>query len=148
MARKGCRTGKRYCPRRTGRTQEHSKLRVDVNLTIYLKLWLPLDEKKGDLIFQKVCNSRFGVDETQIDPASEQHDTKPCNFFYFFDIFLLVRSTTGVTTKNLSLNKWKTWPAEFFEDCKKCEKNFTRWKLKLWRQIWKFLNFQTHKLRG
>jgi len=30
-----------------GWTQENSKLRVDVNLTVYLKLWLPLDENKG-----------------------------------------------------------------------------------------------------
>ena len=38
MARKGCRTGKRYGTGLMGRTQEHSKLRVDVNLTVYLKL--------------------------------------------------------------------------------------------------------------
>jgi hypothetical protein len=37
-ARKGCRTRKRYGTRLMGRTQEHSKLRVDVNLTVYLKL--------------------------------------------------------------------------------------------------------------
>ena len=43
-------------------------------------------------------------------------------FSIFFDIFILVRSTEGVTTENLSLNKFKTWPAEFFEDCEKCEK--------------------------
>jgi len=40
----------------------------------------------------------------------------------FFDISLLLRSTKEVTTKNLSLNKWKTWPVEFSKDCKKCEK--------------------------
>jgi len=75
------------------------------------------DPPKGSRI------SRFGADETQIDTASEQHDTKPWNFFYFFfDIFLLVRSTKEVTTENLSLNKWKTWPAEFSKDCEKCEK--------------------------
>jgi len=36
-----------------GRTQEHWKLRIDVNLTVYLKLWLPLDENKGGPIFRK-----------------------------------------------------------------------------------------------
>ena len=41
----------------------------------------------------------------------------------FFDIFLLLRSNQEVTTRNLSLNKWKTWPVEFFEDCEKYEKN-------------------------
>jgi hypothetical protein len=54
MARKDSRTGKRYGTVPTGRTQEHSKLRVDVNLTIHLKLSLPLDENKGGPIFQKV----------------------------------------------------------------------------------------------
>jgi len=38
MARKGCRTGKRYGTLLMGRTQEHSKLRVDVNLMVYIKL--------------------------------------------------------------------------------------------------------------
>jgi len=32
-------------------------------------------------------NSRFGGDETQIDPASEQHDPKPCIFFIFLIFF-------------------------------------------------------------
>jgi len=67
-------------------------------------------------------NSRFGGNYTQIDPASEQHDLKPRNSFCFFDIFLLLRSTIEVTIENLSLNKWKTWPVEFYEHCKKCEK--------------------------
>ena len=72
-------------------------------------------------------NSRFGGDETQIDPAFEQHDPKSCNFFYlFFDIFLLLRSNKEVTTENLSLNKWKTWPAEISEDCRKMWKKTSR----------------------
>ena len=54
MTQKACRTGKRYGTGLTGRTQEHSKLRVDVNLTVYLKLRLPLDENKGGPIFRKV----------------------------------------------------------------------------------------------
>jgi len=66
-----------------GRTQEHSKLKVDVNLTVYLNLWLPLDENKGGPIFRKVLVTRFGGDETQTDPASEQQDPKPYNFFIF-----------------------------------------------------------------
>ena len=41
----------------------------------------------------------------------------------FFDIFLLLRSTQEVTTGNLSLNKWITWPVEFYEDCEKYEKS-------------------------
>jgi hypothetical protein len=68
-------------------------------------------------------NYRFGGNERHINPACEQHNSKPCNSFYFFDIFLLLRSTQEVTTGNLSLNKWKTWPVEFFEDCEKYEKN-------------------------
>jgi len=70
-----------------GRTKEHSKLRVDVNLMVYLKLWLPLDEKKGGPIFRKVLVTRFGGDETKTNLASKQHDPKPYNFFYIFDIF-------------------------------------------------------------
>jgi len=50
-------------------------------------------------------NYRFGGNETQINPACEQHDSKPCNSFYFFLIFFLHRSTQEVTTGNLSLNK-------------------------------------------
>jgi hypothetical protein len=46
-------------------------------------------ENKGDPIFWSSGNSRFGGDETQIDPSYEQHDPKPC---IFFDIFLLVRA--------------------------------------------------------
>jgi len=122
MVRKGCMTGKRYGTRHMGRTQEHSKLRVDVHLTVYLNLWLPLDENKGGPIFQKVLVTRFGGDETQTDPASEQHEPKSCNFSYFLNIFLLLRSAKEVTTENLNLKKWKTWPAEFPEDCEKCEK--------------------------
>ena len=38
MARKGCRTRKRYDTGLMGRTQEHSKLSVDLNLMVYLKL--------------------------------------------------------------------------------------------------------------
>jgi hypothetical protein len=38
MTWKGCRTRKRYDTALMGRTQEHSKLRVDVNLMVYLKL--------------------------------------------------------------------------------------------------------------
>jgi hypothetical protein len=94
-----------------------------VNLTVYLMLLLPLDENKGDLIFQKVLVS--------IDLVQTRHKSirlpnimirNPAIFFISFDIFILVRSTVGVTTENLSLNKFKTWPAEFFEDCEKCEK--------------------------
>ena len=82
-------------------------------------------------------NSRFGGDETQTHPAFKQHDLKLCNFYYFFDIFLLLRSSKELIIENLSLNKWKTWPAEFSENCEKCEKNITRWRLKLRRQIFK-----------
>jgi len=37
-----------------GRTQGHSKLWVDVNLTACLKLWLPLEENKYGPILQNV----------------------------------------------------------------------------------------------
>jgi len=50
----GCRIGKRYGTGLMGRTQEHSNLRVDVNVMVYPKLWLQLDENKGGLIFRKV----------------------------------------------------------------------------------------------
>ena len=66
-----------------GRTQEHSKLRVDVNLMVYLKLWFPHDENKGDPIFWKVLVTLDLVGTRQIDPASEQHDPKPCISFIF-----------------------------------------------------------------
>jgi len=61
------------------------------------------DISKGSGKYRSVGN------ETQINPACEQHDSKPYNSFYFFYIFLLLRSTREVTTQNLSLNKWKTW---------------------------------------
>jgi len=54
VARKGCRTGKRYGTGLVGQTQEHLKLRVDVNLVVYLNLLLPLDENKGGPIFRSV----------------------------------------------------------------------------------------------
>jgi len=68
--------------------------------------------------------------------------------FLLFQYFSFTRSTKKVNIENLSLNKWKTWSAEFSQDCKKCEKDFTRWKLKLRRQIWRFLNFQTCPRQG
>ena len=43
--------------------------------------------------------------------------------FYFFDIFPLLRSTKEVTTKNMSSNKWKTWPVENSENLLKIDKN-------------------------
>jgi len=48
-------------------------------------------------------NFRFGGNERHINPVCEQHNSKPYNFF--FDIFILLRSTQEVTTGNLSLNK-------------------------------------------
>ena len=42
--------------------------------------------------------------------------------FYFFDIFSSLRSTKDVTTKNMSLNKWKAWPVENSEDMLKIDK--------------------------
>ena len=122
MAQKGSRIGKRYGSGLMGRTQEHSKLRVDVNLMVYLKLWLSLDENKGGPIFWKV--------QVTLDLVVTRHKSirLPNNMirnptiFLFFDIFLLLRSTKEVSTENLCLNMWKTWPAEFSEDCKKCEK--------------------------
>jgi len=80
MTRKGCRIGKRYGTGLIGRTQEHSKLRVDVNLTVYLK---PVVENKGPDLPKGSGYSRFGGNKTQIDPASEQHDPKPYNFLLF-----------------------------------------------------------------
>ena len=50
-------------------------------------------------------NYRFGGKETQINPACEQHGSKPAILFIFVDIFRLLRSTHEVTTGNLSLNK-------------------------------------------
>ena len=44
-------------------------------------------------------------------------------FFLFFDIFSSLRSTKEVTTKNMSLNKWKTWPMEFSKNLLKIDKN-------------------------
>jgi len=66
MARKGCRTEKWYDTGLMRQTQEHSKLRVDVNLTVYMKLWLPLDENKGGLIFRKVLVSGFRTTRPEI----------------------------------------------------------------------------------
>ena len=43
--------------------------------------------------------------------------------FYFFDIFCSLRSTKVVTSKNMSLNKWKTWPVENSEDVLKLTKS-------------------------
>jgi len=123
IARKGCRTRKRNSTGLMVRTQEHSKLRVDMNLTVYLKLRLPLDENKGDQIFQKVLVS---LDLVQTRHKSIRFPNNMiwnrATFLFFFDIFLLVRSTKGVTIENLSLNKWKTWPAEFSKDCENVKK--------------------------
>jgi len=94
---------------------------------VYLKLWLPLDENKGGLILRK--------DLVTLDLVETRHKSiwlsnntirNPAIFFIFFDIFLLLRSNKEVTTENLSLNKWKTSPAEISEDCKKCEKKTSR----------------------
>jgi hypothetical protein len=84
MARKGCRTGKRYGTGLMGRTQEHSKLRVDVNLTVYLKLWLPLDENKGGPIFRKVLVT-LDLVETRHKSIRLQNNTiqNPTIFFIF-----------------------------------------------------------------
>ena len=50
-------------------------------------------------------------------------------FFGFFDFFLLflwyfypLKTTKEVTTENMSLNKWKTWPVENSEDMLKIDK--------------------------
>ena len=43
--------------------------------------------------------------------------------FLFLDIFSSLRSTKEVTTKNMSLNRWKTWPMEFSEDVLEIDKN-------------------------
>ena len=43
--------------------------------------------------------------------------------FYLFDIFSSLRSTKEVTTENISLNNWKTWPVEFPEDVLEIDKN-------------------------
>ena len=91
-----------------GLPQEHSKLKIDVNLTVYLKLWLPLDENKGGLIFRKVL--------VTLDLVETRHKSillpnnmiqNPVIRFIFLNFFLL-RSTKEVTIENLSLNKWKT----------------------------------------
>ena len=42
--------------------------------------------------------------------------------FYFFDIFPLLRRIKEVTTKNMSLNKRKTWPVEISKDMLKINK--------------------------
>ena len=44
--------------------------------------------------------------------------------FYFFDIFSSLRNTKEVTTENMSLNKWKTWPVKNSEDVLKIDKTF------------------------
>jgi len=139
IARKGCRTEKWYGTRLMGRIQEHSKLKVVMNLKVYLKLCLPLDLNKGGPIFRKVLVT-IDLEETRHKSIRLPNNTirNSANSFYFFDIFLSVRSTKGVTTKNLSLNKWKTWPVEFSEVCEKWEKNYTMWKLKFRRWIWRF----------
>jgi len=92
-----------------------------VNLTVYLKLWLPLDENKGGLIFQKVLVT-LDLVETRHTSIRLPNNTIQNSKILFFDIFLLLRITTEVTIENLSLNNLKTWPMEFYEDCKKCEK--------------------------
>ena len=43
-------------------------------------------------------------------------------FFFFFDIFPSLGSTKEVTTENMSLNKWKSWPVENSEDELKIDK--------------------------
>jgi len=106
-----------------GWTQGHSKLKVDVNLTVCLKLWLPLEENKYGPIFRKVLVI-IDLVETRHKSIQLANNTirNPTIFFIFFDIFLSPRRTQEITTGNSSLNKWKTWPVEFFEDYKKYEK--------------------------
>ena len=43
-------------------------------------------------------------------------------FYFFFDIFSSLRSKKEVSTKNMSLNKWKVWPVENSEDVLKIDK--------------------------
>ena len=71
-----------------GRRQEHSKLSVDVNLTVYLNLWLPLDENKGGPFFWKVL--------VTLDLVKARHKSirlpdntiqNPTILFIFFDFF-------------------------------------------------------------
>jgi len=90
---------------------------------VYQKLWLPLDGNKGGPIFWKVLVT-FNLVEMRHKSIQLLNNTiwNGTILFIFFDISLLLRSTTKVTTENLSLNKWKTWSVEFYEDCKKCEK--------------------------
>ena len=46
-------------------------------------------------------------------------------FHFIFLIFFSLRSIQEVTTENLSLNQWKTWPTEFSEDVLKNEKKLS-----------------------
>jgi len=88
MARKGCRTGKRYGTGLMARTQEHLKQSVDVNLMVYLKLWLPFDENKGDLIFRKVLVT-LDLVETRHKSIRLPNNTirNPTIFFIFLFFF-------------------------------------------------------------
>jgi len=91
-----------------------------------MKLWLPFEENKGGLIFRKVLVLSIWSRRDTNRSGFRTTRSETLQFLLFFDIFLLLRSTKEVTTENLSLNKWKTWPAEISEDCKKCEKKITR----------------------
>ena len=50
-------------------------------------------------------------------------------FFLFFHIFSSLRITKEVTTKNMSLNKWKAWPVENSEDVLKIDKKLVTMKI-------------------
>ena len=49
--------------------------------------------------------------------------------FYFFDIFLSLRSTKEVTIENMSLNKWKALPVENSKDVLQIDKKLVTTKI-------------------
>jgi len=132
-----------------GRIQEHSKLKVVINLKVYLKLWLPLDLNKGGPIFRKVPVT-IDLEETRHKSIRLPNNTirNSANSFYFFVIFLSVRSTKGVTTKNLSLNKWNTWPVEFSEVSEKWEKKLHDVKTQILEVNLEVLKFSNPPMEG
>ena len=69
--------------------------------------------------------------------------------FYFFDIFSSLRSTKEVTTENMSIKKWKTWPVEISEDVLKIDKKtWDHEKRILWPVFDQFKIFQPRQHGG
>jgi len=68
---------------------KNTRIRVDVNLTVYLKLWLPLEKNKGGPIFQKVMVTLDLVEMRHKSIRLPNNTIRNPTIFFIFLIFLI-----------------------------------------------------------